>query len=109
MAEDILTAAYENGINYFDTGDAFACGKAEITLGNLLKKKNWPRSSYVVSTKIFWKNGPTPHSGGGLSRKFIIEAVEASLRRLQIKYIDILIISKLDPMCPMEEVVCVFN
>lgn len=97
--------AYENGINYFDTGDVFANGKGEIALGNILKKKNWPRNSYVVSTKIFWKNGISAHTGGGLSRKFIIEAVEESLRRLQLKYIDILIINKLDAMCPMEEIV----
>ena len=102
-AEDILTAAYESGINYFDTGDAFGIGEAEVRLGSILKKKNWLRSSYIVSTKIFWKGGPSTHLGGGLSRKFIIEAVEASLRRLNLKYIDILLIQKLDAACPMEE------
>jgi len=91
-AEEVLTVAYENGINYFDTGDAFCSGQAEIMLGNILKKKNWRRCSYIVSTKIFWKSGPSTHLGGGLSRKFIIEAVEASLSRLRLKYIDILII-----------------
>lgn len=104
-AEAIITAAFENGVNYFDTGDAFQNGQAEIMLGNVLKKKEWPRSSYIISTKIFWKNGPSAHAGSGLSRKFIVEAVEASLRRLQTKYIDILIIHKLDAMCPMEEIV----
>ncbi|CAG2101150.1 unnamed protein product [Medioppia subpectinata] len=96
MAEELLTLAYENGINYFDTGDGYANGKCELLLGNILKKKNWKRSSYIVSTKLFWYNGPTAHNSGGLSRKFIIEAVEASLKRLQLKYIDILIINKLD-------------
>lgn len=104
-AEEVLTAAYENGINYFDTGDSFGAGQAEIMLGNVLKKKNWRRSSYIVSTKLFWKSGPTTHLGGGLSRKFIIEAVEASLQRLQLKYIDILLINKNDAYCPMEEIV----
>jgi aryl-alcohol dehydrogenase-like predicted oxidoreductase len=102
-AEELVTLAYENGVNYFDTGDGYANGKCELVLGNILKKKNWKRSSYIVSTKLFWYNGPTAHNGGGLSRKFIIEAVEASLKRLQLKYIDILIINKLDGMCPMEE------
>lgn len=76
-------------------------------LGTVLKRKAWRRSSYIVSTKLFWKGGPSTHLGGGLSRKFIIEAVESSLRRLQLKYIDILIIHKLDAMCPMEEIVSV--
>lgn len=107
MADEILTTAFENGINYFDTGDAFCNGQSEIVLGNILKKKDWARNSYIVSSKIFWKNGPSTHLGGGLSRKFIIEAVEASLRRLQLKYIDILIIHKLDAMCPMEEIVII--
>jgi hypothetical protein len=102
-AEELVTLAYENGVNYFDTGDGYGNGKCELVLGNILKKKNWKRSSYMVSTKLFWYNGPTAHNGGGLSRKFIIEAVEASLKRLQLKYIDILIINKLDGMCPMEE------
>lgn len=106
-ADEVLTAAYENGINYFDTGDGFGDGQSEIVLGKILSKKSWPRSSYIVSTKIFWKNGPTSHPGQGLSRKFIIEAVEASLRRLQLRYIDILIINKLDATCPMEEIVSI--
>ena len=104
-ADEVLTVAYENGINYFDTGDAFGSGDAEAVLGRVLAHKSWPRSSYVVSTKIFAKSGPTTHLGGGLSRKFIIEAVEASLKRLNMKYLDILIIHKLDAMCPMEEIV----
>ncbi|UXI15910.1 uncharacterized protein NH340_JMT01853 [Sarcoptes scabiei] len=105
IAGSIIEAALENGVNYFDTGDSFEQGQAETLLGTVLKKGNWPRSSYILSTKIFWKTGPSAHRGAGLSRKFIIEAVEASLRRLQTKYIDILIIHKLDAMCPMEEIV----
>ncbi|XP_027204208.1 voltage-gated potassium channel subunit beta-2-like [Dermatophagoides pteronyssinus] len=105
IAENIISVALENGINYFDTGDAFENGRAEILLGNVLKRSQWPRNSYIISTKIFWKTGPSAHMGAGLSRKFIIEAVEESLRRLQMKYIDIVIIHKLDAMCPMEEIV----
>ncbi|KAH7643933.1 aldo-keto reductase family 1-like protein [Dermatophagoides farinae] len=104
-AEKIITAALENGVNYFDTGDAFENGRAETLLGKVLKRRPWPRNSYIISTKIFWKTGPSAHMGAGLSRKFIIEAVEASLRRLQTKYIDIIIVHKLDAMCPMEELV----
>lgn len=56
QAETILQTAYENGIYYFDTGDAFHNGKAEILLGNAIKKFEWPRSSFVVSTKLFWNH-----------------------------------------------------
>lgn len=104
-ADALVTMAYEHGVNYFDTGDGFNNGQSELMLGKILKRKSWPRSSYLVSTKIFWKGGPSAHLGEGLSRKFIIEAVEASLRRLQLRYIDLLVINKLDAMCPMEEIV----
>ena len=105
QAEELITVAYESGINYFDTGDGFSNGKSEVVLGNIIKKKNWKRSSFIVSTKLFWYNGPTAHNGGGLSRKFIIEAIEGSLKRLQLRYIDIVLINKLDGLCPMEEIV----
>ena len=105
-AEDLVTAAYEHHINYFDTGDGFVNGRSESLLGSILKKKNWKRSTYIVSTKLFWTSGPSAFTpAAGLSRKFIIEAVEASLARLQLSYIDIVLINKLDGMCPMEEIV----
>ncbi|XP_033097929.1 voltage-gated potassium channel subunit beta-2-like, partial [Anneissia japonica] len=54
VAEEMVTLAYESGINLFDTAEVYAGGKAEIVLGKILKQKNWRRSSYVVTTKIFW-------------------------------------------------------
>ncbi|XP_076320584.1 voltage-gated potassium channel subunit beta-2-like isoform X2 [Tachypleus tridentatus] len=87
-AEDILTAAYESGINIFDTADAYGGGK---------------RSSYVIATKLFWTGRSDIEKG--MSRKQIIEGLHASLERLQLNYVDILLINKADPMCPMEEVV----
>ncbi|KAM7312818.1 uncharacterized protein ISCGN_009722 [Ixodes scapularis] len=70
-AEEIVTAAFESGINVFDTADIYAGGKAEIVLGKVLRKKRWRRSSYVVTTKFFWGNKSDPERG--LSRKVIIE------------------------------------
>lgn len=103
VAEDIVTAAFENGINVFDTADIYAGGRSEIVLGKILKKKGWRRSSYVLTTKLFW--GPKSETERGLSRKHIIEGLQASLDRLQLSYVDIFLINKADPMCPMEEVV----
>eukprot|EP00074_Homo_sapiens_P110233 XP_024306794.1 voltage-gated potassium channel subunit beta-3 isoform X5 [Homo sapiens] len=72
-AEDVLTVAYEHGVNLFDTAEVYAAGKAERTLGNILKSKGWRRSSYVITTKIFW--GGQAETERGLSRKHIIEEI----------------------------------
>ena len=105
-AEELINMAYEHGVNYFDTGDAFGNGRCELVLGNVLRRKNWRRNSFLVSTKLFWSAGPSASPAApGLSRKFIVEAVDASLKRLQLSYVDILIVNKLDGMCPMEEIV----
>lgn len=125
VAEEIICMAYDHGINYFDTGDGFGNGRSELLLGNVLRKKNWKRSSFLVSCqysmssyclsskhhliqpgKLFWTTGPSAWTASPcLSRKFIIEALENSLRRLQLNYVDIVMINKLDGMCPMEEIV----
>ncbi|XP_070810401.1 voltage-gated potassium channel subunit beta-3 isoform X2 [Pituophis catenifer annectens] len=73
VAENVLTIAYENGVNLFDTAEVYASGKAEKTLGNILKSKGWRRSSYVVTTKIYW--GGQAETERGLSRKHIIEEI----------------------------------
>ncbi|XP_061768895.1 voltage-gated potassium channel subunit beta-2-like isoform X3 [Nerophis ophidion] len=73
MAESVMTLAYDNGVNLFDTAEVYASGRAETTLGNILKKKEWRRSSYVVTTKIYW--GGHAETERGLSRKHIIEEV----------------------------------
>ncbi|CAJ0967773.1 unnamed protein product [Ranitomeya imitator] len=71
MAEQLMTLAYDNGINLFDTAEVYAAGKAEVVLGNIIKKKGWRRSSLVITTKIFW--GGKAETERGLSRKHIIE------------------------------------
>ncbi|GFV24773.1 voltage-gated potassium channel subunit beta-2 [Trichonephila clavipes] len=105
MAEDIVSVAYENGINLFDTADVYAGGKAEILLGRILKKKDWKRSTYNVATKLFW--------GGRVYKQSRLRTVspglQASLERLQLNYVDIIFVNKADPMCPMEEVVRAFT
>uniref|UniRef100_A0A673VCL1 Potassium voltage-gated channel subfamily A regulatory beta subunit 3 n=1 Tax=Suricata suricatta TaxID=37032 RepID=A0A673VCL1_SURSU len=102
-AEDVLTVAYEHGVNLFDTAEVYAAGRAERTLGNILKSKGWRRSSYVVTTKIFW--GGQAETERGLSRKHIIEGLRGSLERLQLGYVDIVFANRSDPNSPMEEIV----
>ncbi|XP_058479661.1 voltage-gated potassium channel subunit beta-2-like isoform X1 [Solea solea] len=103
MAESVMTTAYDSGVNLFDTAEVYASGRAETTLGNILKKKGWRRSSYVVTTKIYW--GGQAETERGLSRKHIIEGLRGSLSRLQLDYVDIVFANRSDINAPMEEVV----
>ncbi|KAM9834708.1 voltage-gated potassium channel subunit beta-2-like isoform 3-T3 [Syngnathus typhle] len=103
MADSLMTLAYDNGINLFDTAEIYASGRAETTLGNILEKKSWRRSSYVVTTKIYW--GGQAETERGLSRKHIIEGLRGSLARLKLDYVDIVFANRNDVNSPMEEVV----
>ncbi|XP_061525173.1 voltage-gated potassium channel subunit beta-2-like [Phycodurus eques] len=103
MADSVMTLAYDNGINLFDTAEVYASGRAETTLGNILEKKGWRRSSYVVTTKIYW--GGQAETERGLSRKHIIEGLRGSLARLKLDYVDIVFANRSDVNSPMEEVV----
>ncbi|XP_077447800.1 voltage-gated potassium channel subunit beta-2 isoform X2 [Stigmatopora argus] len=103
MAENLMTVAYENGVNLFDTAEVYASGRAEMTLGKIIKKKGWRRSSFVITTKIYW--GGQAETERGLSRKHIIEGLRGSLSRLQLDYVDIVFANRNDVNSPMEEIV----
>jgi len=100
-AEEIVTLAYESGINYFDICDPYRADEAERQLGRILKTKGWPRRNYVISTKVYWHKNDLQ----ALSRKEIIESVKISLINLGLEYIDLVIVHKYDHNCPVEEVV----
>ena len=102
-AEELMTIAYDGGANFFDNAEAYAEGGAEIVMGNILKKKAWPRDTFVVSSKVFW-GGDKPNQEG-LSRKHVIEACHAALRRLQVDYLDLYFCHRADPNTPIEETV----
>jgi len=102
-----MKAAYENGVNFFDNAEAYAHGNAEMVMGNVLKKMGWRRSSYVVSTKIFW-GGDGPNDTG-LSHKHIIEGVNNSLHRFQLDYVDLVFAHRPDSNTPIEETVRAFD
>ncbi|MEE6501101.1 hypothetical protein FKM82_004066 [Ascaphus truei] len=103
VAEQLMTIAYEHGVNLFDTAEVYAAGKAEVILGNIIRKKNWRRSSLVITTKIYW--GGKAETERGLSRKHIIEGLKASLQRLQLEYVDVVFANRPDNNTPMEEIV----
>ncbi|XP_063772187.1 voltage-gated potassium channel subunit beta-1 isoform X1 [Pseudophryne corroboree] len=103
VAEQLMTIAYENGVNLFDTAEVYAAGKAEVILGNIIRKKNWRRSSLVITTKLYW--GGKAETERGLSRKHIIEGLKGSLQRMQLEYVDVVFANRPDSNTPMEEIV----
>jgi voltage-dependent potassium channel beta subunit len=103
VAFECMKAAYDAGINFFDNAEAYAHGRAEVMMGNIIKKAGWKRSDLVISTKIFW--GGSGPNNSGLSRKHIIEGTAASLRRLQMDYVDFIFCHRPDPDTPIEETV----
>jgi voltage-dependent potassium channel beta subunit len=103
VAEKCMKLAYDNGVNFFDNAEAYASGKSEIVMGNILKKMGWDRSTYVVSSKVFW-GGKLPNQIG-LSRKHIVEACNNALKRFQLDYLDLFYCHRPDKNTPMEETV----
>ncbi len=102
-AESLMKLAYDSGVNFFDNAEVYADGKSEIVMGKILRKMKWDRSSYLVSSKVFW-GGSLPNQTG-LSRKHIVEACNASLKRLQVDYIDLYFCHRPDRNTPIEETV----
>jgi len=103
LTYDCMTAAYDAGVNFFDTAEVYADGKSEIAMGNAVKRAGWKRSDLVLSTKIFW--GGKGVNDKGLSRKHICEGLDASLARLQVDYVDLVFCHRPDVHTPIEETV----
>lgn len=100
-AQNIVQAAFENGINFFDTGPTYGGGEAERVLGAALRACA-PRDAYVIASKVFFPTGPGPNDRG-LSRRHILSSVEGSLKRLGLEHLDLLLIHRWDPNTPLEE------
>ena len=107
VASACMRAAYEAGVNFFDNAEAYANGKAESVMGEVICKAGWKRSDLVISTKIFW-GGKGPNNIG-LSRKHLFEGLDASLKRLQMEYVDLLFCHRPDLHTPVEETVWAMN
>jgi len=105
VAERLMDIAYENGINFFDNAEIYAHGKSEEVMGAILKKKNWTRDSYIVSSKVFFGAGGLLPTQKGLSRKHIFEACEQALKRFQLDYLDLFLCHRPDKQTPIEETV----
>jgi len=87
---DMMSAAYDAGVNFFDNAEAYALGKSEEIMGAALKRLGWRRGSYLVSTKLFWGLHDNPNEKNTLNRKYLLEGIDGSLRRLDMDYVDLL-------------------
>jgi len=106
-----MKAAYDVGINFFDCAEGYSAGNSEKIMGQAIKKFGWKRNDLVISTKIYWGGsfGDNPVNNLGLSRKHIIEGVNASLKRLDLEYVDLIYAHRPDRDTPIEETVRAFN
>ncbi len=103
VAAELMKDAYDNGVNFFDNAEAYAGGRSETVMGNILRKTAWSHETYLVSSKVFW-GGNLPNQEG-LSRKHVVEACHNALRRLQVDYLDLYFCHRPDPNTPIEETV----
>jgi len=104
-AEEILGAAYEAGVNFFDNAEAYARGESERIMGKALASLAWPRYSYLVSTKLFWGLHDGPNTRNTLNRKYLMQAIDGSLERFGLDFVDLLFCHRADPDTPIEETV----
>lgn len=104
-AMEMMSAAYEAGVNFFDNAESYAGGESERVMGAALKKLGWRRGSYLVSTKLYWGLHKNVNERNTLNRKRLIEGINGSLERLQLDYVDLLFCHRPDQTTPIEETV----
>lgn len=107
-AREMMAMAFDSGVNFFDNAEVYAGGQSEIVMGAALKALHWPRLDYIVSTKFFWglhKDGPTANKKDTLNRKYLTQAIDGSLKRMGLDFIDLVYCHRPDPHTPLEETV----
>ena len=105
VAMECMTAARDAGVNFFDNAEVYAGGDSERIMGRVLSQLGWPRESYVLSTKLFWGLSDTVNMRNTLNRKYLLHAIDGSLERLGLDFVDLLFCHRPDPGTPVEETV----
>jgi voltage-dependent potassium channel beta subunit len=100
-----MSVARDYGVNFFDNAEVYAHGKSEEIMGAALRELQWPRLSYLVSTKFYWGITEDPNGRNTLNRKYLLEAMAGSLKRLGLDYVDLVYCHRPDPQTPLEETV----
>jgi len=104
-AVEMMALAHDAGVNFFDNAEAYAGGESERLMGAALRELGWPRFSYVVTSKFFWGIHDGPNTHHTLNRKYLIDAVDSSLERFGLDYLDVIYCHRADPSTPIEETV----
>jgi voltage-dependent potassium channel beta subunit len=107
-AKEMLAAAMDAGVNFFDNAEVYAGGQSEVVMGRALKALGWPRLHYVISTKFFWgldRSGDGINRKDTLNRKYLMQAIDGSLQRLGLDFVDLAYCHRPDPHTPIEETV----
>ena len=105
LARECMAAAYDAGVNFFDNAEVYALGQSETIMGQVLKELKWPRIKYLVSTKFYWGLDKGPNERNTLNRKYLHQAIDASLKRLDLDFVDLVYCHRPDPHTPIEETV----
>src|SRR5690242_2991664 len=105
LAADCLATAFDAGVNFFDNAESYAGGESERLMGAAIRKLGWARQAYVVSTKLFWGLHDVPNMQNTLNRKYLMQAIDGSLDRLGLDFVDLLFCHRADPNTPIEETV----
>jgi voltage-dependent potassium channel beta subunit len=104
-ARECMAAAYDAGVNFFDNAEVYALGQSEVIMGQVLHELKWPREKYIVSTKFFWGLEKGPNQTNTLNRKYLRHAIEGSLERFKLDYVDLVFCHRSDPETTVEETV----
>ncbi|HWF56869.1 MAG TPA: aldo/keto reductase [Candidatus Dormibacteraeota bacterium] len=104
-ARECLAAAYDAGINFFDNAEVYAGGQSETIMGESIRQLGWPRHTYVISSKYFWGIEDSVNTRNTLNRKYLLQAVEGSLRRMGLDFLDLIYCHRADPETPIDETV----
>ncbi len=105
-ALECMQAAYEAGVNFFDNAEAYEAGESEALMGRVIDKLGWERHTYVISTKLFWGiHGEMVNMHHTLNRKYLMQAIDGSLERLGLDFVDLVFCHRPDPKTPIEETV----
>ncbi len=107
LAEACMVEARNHGVNFFDNAEAYAGGRSEEIMGEVIQRQGWPRHSYVISSKYFWgiHGSDAVNAHHTLNRKYLLEAIDPSLERLQLDHLDLIYCHRADPDTPIEETV----
>jgi voltage-dependent potassium channel beta subunit len=105
LAMECMQAAYDAGCNFFDNAEAYAGGESEAIMGRVINELGWPRWSYVLTTKVYWGLHRVPNMQNTLNRKYLMHAIDGSLERLGVDFVDVLYCHRSDPDTELEETV----